>query len=142
MPYATLDGLKRKIDEAVLVQLTDTANTGALDETTVQRAIAAADAMIDAYAGSVYLVPMDPVPPVAADLSATIAVALLHRFRSVDSPVWSAAYRDAIEFLRQVAARHATLEGAAEPPPAAGLSSNLSFTANPRRFSRGLLEGM
>ncbi|MBI4827227.1 MAG: DUF1320 domain-containing protein [Nitrospinae bacterium] len=142
MPYTTLDQLKNKIDEAALIQLTDTANTGAIDATTVQRAIAAADALVDAYAGSVYLVPMDPVPPVAADLSATIAIALLHRFRSADSPVWNAAYRDAIEFLREVAARRATLEGAAEPSPAADLSANLSFTANPRRFSRQSLEGM
>jgi len=143
MPYCTLDDLKKKIDESVLIQLTDTTDAGAVDTQKTDRAIRDADALIDAYAGRVYRVPMNPAPHVIADISATLAVANLHRFRSIDSPVWREAGERAVAFLTRVAEGTVTLEGVvAEPPAADDASSSATFTAQDRRFSRDLLEEM
>ncbi|HEB71346.1 MAG TPA: DUF1320 domain-containing protein [Nitrospirae bacterium] len=143
MAYSVLDDLKKKIDEAVLVQLTDTTDSGVVDSAKTDRAIRDADALIDSYTGKVYKVPMSPAPDVITDISATLAIAGLHKFRSVDSPVWSEARGKAIEFLGKVAVGAVTLEGAViEPVSADGLSSPQTFTAQERRFSRDLLKGM
>jgi len=143
MAYSVLDDLKKKIDEAVLVQLTDTTDSGVIDSAKTDRAIRDADALIDSYAGKMYKVPMSPAPDVITDISATLAIAGLHKFRSVDSPVWSEAYGRAVEFLSKVASGAVTLEGAvAEPAGADDVSSSQMFTAQERRFSRDLLKGM
>ncbi|VAX22511.1 hypothetical protein MNBD_NITROSPINAE03-2052 [hydrothermal vent metagenome] len=143
MAYSDLNDLKKKIDEAVLVQLTDTTDSGVVDSAKTDRAIRDADALIDSYAGKVYKVPMSPAPDVITDISATLAIAGLHKFRSIDSPVWSEAYRRAVEFLGKVAQGAVGLEGAvAEPVSADDVSSSQTFTAQERRFSRDLLKGM
>ncbi len=144
MAYSDLDDLKKKIDEAVLIQLTDTTDSGVVDAGKTDRAIRDADALIDSYAGKVYKVPLlNPVPDVITGISATLAIAGLHKFRSVDSPVWSEAYKRAVEFLNKVASGAVTLEGAvAEPASADDVSSSQMFTAQDRRFSRDLLKGM
>lgn len=143
MAYSDLDDLKNKIDETVLIQLTDTTDSGVIDSAKTGRAIRDADALIDSYAGKVYKVPMSPVPDLIVSVSATLAIFNLHKFRSVDSPVWSGAYDRAVEFLGEVAQGAVTLEGAvAEPASADDVSSAQSFTAQERRFSRDLLKGM
>lgn len=143
MAYSTLDDLKNKIDEAALIQLTDTADSGTVDAAKTARAIRDADALIDSYVGKVYKVPMNPVPHIITGVSAALAVSNLHLFRSVDSPVWNGAREKALSFLREVAEGKAALEGAvAEPQAAGGASATAYFTAQDRRFSRDLLRGM
>lgn len=143
MAYSTLDDLKNKIDEAALIQLTDTAGSGAVDAARAERAIRDADALIDSYVGKVYKVPMNPVPHIVTDVSAALAVFNLHMFRSVDSPVWNGAREKALSFLREVAEGKAALEGAvAEPQAADDTAGAAYFDAQDRRFSRGLLKGM
>jgi phage gp36-like protein len=108
-----------------------------------QKRIGHADALIDSYTGKIYKVPISPVPDIIADISATMAICYLHKFRSVDSKVWSDSYDQAVEFLNKVASGDVTLEGVvAEPASADDLSTSQSFTAQERRFSRDLLKGM
>lgn len=143
MAYASLDDLLKKVDEPTLIRLTDVAGTGGVDEATATRAIRDADALIDAYVATHYMVPVNPVPHVVTDLSATLAVAGLFAFRSLPSPVWEGGRERAIALLKEVAAGRATLEGAVqEPPPSSNSASTVSVTANPRLFSRDLLGGM
>lgn len=143
MPYSTLDDLKKKIDEPVLVRLTDTDSTGAVNTAKVERAIRDADALIDSYVGKIYKTPLSPVPPVIADASATIAIVYLHMLRSAPSPVWEAAYDRVVELLQKVVDGAATLEGSVEEPALSrDLSESSMFSAALRRFSREKLEGM
>jgi len=143
MPYSTSADLSKKIDESALIQLTDTTGSGVVDPDKVDRAIRDADAVIDSYVSKVYKTPLAPVPHVITGLSATLAIAGLHRFRSVDSPVWSAAHDAALGFLRKVAGGDVTLEGAVtEPAPADDVSSTVTFNSAERRFSRESLKGM
>lgn len=142
MSYATPADLAEKISSATLAQLTDTANTGQVDAAAAQKAIDAADALIDAMVSPVYAVPLSPVPRVIRDTAATIAIYRLHLYRSVDPGVWKEAHAEAISFLEAVAAKRASLEGGSpEPAPSANLSGPLSFSAEPRNFSRASLKG-
>ncbi|VAX15352.1 hypothetical protein MNBD_NITROSPINAE04-1956 [hydrothermal vent metagenome] len=143
MAYSNIDELKKKIDETKLVQLTDTGASGAIDTDKVDRAIQEADAMINSFVGEVYFVPMNPVPNVIVDISATLAILYLHRFRSVESAVWKEAELGALKYLGKIAEGEATLEGAiAEPAPSSDSSNSVTFTASERRFSRDLLKDM
>lgn len=141
MAYSTVDDLKKKIPEATLIQLTDTTSSGVIDNATVERAIRDSDAMIDAYVSRVYQTPLAPVPMVIADLSATIAIANLHRFRSLDEPAWSGAFDSAVLLLSKVSEGVVTLEGAVTEP-AASSNAAATFESADRRFSRDLLKGM
>ncbi len=142
MAYASLDDLLKKIDEPTLVRLTDVAGTGLIDETVAARAVRDADALVDAYVATHYVVPVNPVPHVITDTSATLAVAALFAFRSLPSPVWEGGRERAIAFLKEVAAGKATLEGVvAEPAPSANTASSTHVSSNPRNFSRDLLGG-
>ena len=143
MGYSTLDDLKKQIDEAVLIQLTDTTSSGVVDSIKTDRAIRFADALIDSYAGKVYTVPLNPVPEFIVELSAIIAIVNLHRFRSVDSPVWNRAYENASAALDKISKGHLTLESVGTQPSVSGVqaTSNI-FETEPRRFGRDLLKDM
>ena len=142
MAYSTTADLLERISEASLVQLTDAANTGAVNQTVAQNAVNAADGIIDALISPVYRVPLADVPRAVRDASATIAIYRLHLYRSVDPGVWKEAFAASMAFLGAVAEKKATLEGTLpEPPVSADLSGALSYTAEPRAFSRTLLDG-
>lgn len=143
MAYSTLDDLKKKIDEMTLVRLTDTTGSGQIDEDKVARAIRDADALIDSYAGKVYAVPFSPAPEIIADISATLAVANLHTYRSLESPVWNEARERALALLEKVARGEVTLKDAAGGPAASpDISGAAMFSAAERRFSREKMKGM
>jgi len=73
MSYCTLDDLKAALPERTLIQLTDDAGAGEVDQTKVDDAVQYAGSMIDGYLGGRYTLPLDPVPAliraVAVDLS-------------------------------------------------------------------------
>ncbi|GMT42823.1 MAG: hypothetical protein IEMM0002_1234 [bacterium] len=141
MAYSTTQDVKDRISEDTLVQLTDTTNSGQVDDTLVQSAIADADSLIDSLISPVYQVPLSSVPRIIKERSAIIAIFKLHLFRSVNPGVWKDAYLGALEFLQSVAAGKATLEGSApEPPATSDLSSNVDFESSDRKFSRDELK--
>lgn len=138
--YSTLDDLKKKIDQTVLVQLTDTTASGGIDTAITDRAIREADAEIDSYAGKVYTVPLAPVPYVIVDVSAALAIAKLHEFRSVESDIWKSAQDRALRFLKDVATGAVTLEGVVSEPDQSP-SSSISFDGPDKTFTREELKG-
>ncbi len=143
MAYSILDDLKKQIDESSLIQLTDTTGAGAVDQIKTDRAIRFADALIDSYVSKVYTVPLSPIPDLVRELSATIAIVNLHRFRSVDSPVWNRAYENATATLVRISKGELTLDNAGvAPSPSATQASSSTFEAEQRRFSRDLLKDM
>ncbi|VAX21124.1 hypothetical protein MNBD_NITROSPINAE02-507 [hydrothermal vent metagenome] len=142
MAYSSIDDLKKKIDEIKLIQLTDIGGSGRVDSVKVESAIAEADALIDSYVSRVYQTPLGPVPNIVVDISATIAIGNLHRFRCVESLVWTKAYENAILFLKKVAGGAVTLEGAVTEPSPSGNASSAGFSSADRRFSRETLKGM
>lgn len=141
MAYATIADITNQLDDAILIQLTDDANTGEYSEAVVARAIEDADSEIDGYVGSRYRVPMNPVPPVLRKLSADIAIYNLYSRRQGAPEHRDRRYQDAIRFLESVAKGDVSL-GAYDPEgnPPANDAPMLSGD-NPRReFSRHTLK--
>jgi len=86
VPYSSYADLIKKHDEQYLIQLSDDNGDGIADAAVIDEAIAQADAEINARVSRRYAVPMNPVPKLAASLSATLAVGMLYSHRGMDKP--------------------------------------------------------
>jgi len=137
MAYSTEADLKDRVDEALLIQLTDRSGTGVVDSALVTTAIEDADALINGFISPVYQVPLSPVPRIVREYSAAIAIYRLHLYRSIDAPAWKEAYTMAISFFSLVAERKVALEGVVDKPSPSGvLSQSVGFSSEERTFSR------
>lgn len=114
--YATVADLVRRYGEAEIQQLTDRLDppAGAIDNAVADRALADADAEIDAYLAARYTVPMSPAPAVIGRLACDIARFRLWEDRASDEV--RRRYEDARRMLEAIAAGRVSF-GA---PPAAG----------------------
>jgi len=86
MPYCTLQDLIDRGLEAELVQLTDLAGAGTIDTVPVNRAIADADAAINAALRPVATLPLTTVDPILTRIACDLARWYLHG-QSVPDPV-------------------------------------------------------
>ena len=113
MAYCTENDLLTLIPQKELAELTtDTGDTP--DSQVVSEAINLADAEIDAYLGSRYVLPLTPVPDQVKGLSMDMTLYHLYSRRSVAPTVRRQKYETALSFLKQVAAGEAVVEGASE----------------------------
>jgi len=111
MAYSTETDILDQLDEDILIQLTDDADTGEVDDDKVSRAIADADAEIDSYCGVRHTVPFSTVPAVILKLSVDIAIYNLYARRKGAPEDRKTRYDNAIRFLKDVAKGLATLGG-------------------------------
>jgi phage gp36-like protein len=102
--YATVADLVRRYGEAEIQQLTDRLDppAGAIDSAVAERALADADAEIDAYLAARYAVPMSPAPAVVGRLACDIARFRLWEDRASDEV--RRRYEDARRMLEAIAA--------------------------------------
>lgn len=112
--YATLADMLARFDEAELVQLTDEANTGAIDQARVAVALADAATRIDGYVAVKYRAGA-PVP-----LLTTIACALARHalYRKAPPEVVVDAQKEALATLRDIAKGVIKLDAGEEALPA------------------------
>jgi phage gp36-like protein len=118
VPYANQANLIDRYGQRELVQVTDKAvpPTGGIVAAVVDRALADADAEIDARLGLRYAVPLTaPVPPLVIDIACRIARYKLHEDRPSDKI--RRDYEDAVKLLVDVAAGKAMIPGLAAPLP-------------------------
>jgi phage gp36-like protein len=71
--YATLADLIDRFGERELVELTDDAQAGSVDEALIARAIGSAESMIDGYLAARHQLPLSVVPRFLADAACDIA---------------------------------------------------------------------
>lgn len=102
MAYSIQDDILNQLDEDTLIQLTDDEGVGSVDATVVARAIADADATIDAYCQSRYTVPLDPVPDKIRQVSVDIAIYNLYSRRRGAPDDRKDRHKEAIRFLERV----------------------------------------
>ncbi len=121
MAYSAQADILEQISEAQLIQLTDDANAGAVDDSVCSRAIADADAEIDSYCGSRYTVPFDTVLPIIRKMSVDIAIYNLYARRKGAPEDRLARYNNAVRFLRDVARGLTSLGADAPAEPVDGL---------------------
>ena len=78
MAYCTVDDIKKRLPEAVLIDLTDDEDAGEVDTDVVAAAIADADEEIDAYLSMRYALPFSSTPAIVTRLSTDLAVESLY----------------------------------------------------------------
>ncbi len=123
--YCAVADLEKLVAPGQLRQLADDGPGAPAPEEVMAEAIDQADREIDAYLGTVREVPLDPVPPLVANLSAKIAVYNLHRRRThLDLGEWAEEYKRALRLLERIAAGDVSLgppeEGGTSQPAGGG----------------------
>lgn len=126
MAYAILADIEAQLSEDELIQLTDDAGEGEVDESIVARAIVDADEEMDGYLGGRMEVPLYPVPGIVRKLSVDIAIYNLYSRRPGTPPdVRSKRYDNAVRFLVRVGEGKLSLgqdDPAGAPPESGGVS--------------------
>lgn len=107
MSYAAKADMVRCYSEAVLIDLTDRAGTGAIDDAVLNGALADADAEINTYLAGRYKLPLATVPSVLVGKACAIARYLLDGDNG--NEIVRDRYRDAVAWLRSVTTGNASL---------------------------------
>lgn len=140
MAYCTLDDIKRQLPEAVVIQLTDDSQTGAVAMENVDKAIADAGSEIDGYCRKRYDVPFAPVPAIINKLAVDIGIYNLFSRRDVEPPqVRTDRYNAAVRVLENIARGTVTI--GMEEETAAQAPADLPWFATPEPvFTRDSLK--
>lgn len=111
MAYCALADMEKLLPGSMLINLSsDVSGAVVVDASNVSEAIDQADREIDAYLRIAnYAVPMSPVPPLVANLSAKMAIWNLHLRKYFDSPIWRETYKDCLKLLERIAEGKLTL---------------------------------
>ncbi|HJW23762.1 MAG TPA: DUF1320 domain-containing protein [Rhodocyclaceae bacterium] len=134
MPYATQAAMIARYRESVLIELTDDANTGAIDTVKLGQAMADADAEVDGYLAVRYPVPVVPTPALVERLACEIAYFRLHSDLGNDHPVLI-RYRDTVALLKAISDGKAQIGPTVEPTGGGNL---VEMVSGGRRFGREL----
>lgn len=132
MTYATAQDLIDRFGSTELIELTDRANTGAIDATVLGRALADADAEINGYLASRYTLPLASVPPVLVAKASDMARYYLYDVRVTEAV--KARYDDAVKYLQSLAKGLVSLGLDPVNVPVAD-AGGVQFTANKRVFN-------
>lgn len=141
--YAIKADILEQLSESDLIGLTDDAGAGTVDDSVVDRAIADADATIDAYCQGRYSVPfVAPLAPMIRSLSVDLAIYNLYSRRPVAEvpEVRKDRRKEAIAFLNKVAEAKISL-GAASPAPVNSGQAVL-VGGGARLFTRDSMQGL
>lgn len=139
MAYCTQADIEEVVAASELIQLTDDAGA-AVDADRVERAVADADATVDAYCQGRYAIPLTPVPDKIRQVSVDIAVYNLYARRGDAIPeLRKDRYREALRFLER-AAEGKILLGTATPAQR-HTAQTPDIDSADRRFTRTKLQG-
>lgn len=142
MAYSALADLQAAVEAALLVQWTDDAAAGVVDSAKVSRAIADADAVIDAHLRAHYSVPLaSPIPALVRMLSVDLALHQLcgRRAPHFEMPEWLRDKRkEALALLGKI--RSGDLDLGIEPPPTESTAEVATYQANEQLFTPATLE--
>lgn len=122
MTYATVQQLRGRFSDQLLVQLTDRGDvaTGVVDEAIVAGELANTDAVINGYLAGRYRLPLESVPELLVDLALTIAIYKLHNFSP--EPKIKDDYDAAMKALRDISSGAIRLQVAGIEPTSSGSS--------------------
>lgn len=139
--YCTLDDLLDKVSEDVLIDITTDGGIDdvAIDENTVNKAIAGISALIDSFAKKKYQVPFSPTPTIINKLAVDLTLYELFSDRGIDEERDKniiRKYKTAMSLLEKIASGALTI-GVPSPIP----DNSLRVESQDRVFSRESLKG-
>ena len=139
--YATVDAMKRKFGETILIRLTDTEKPyqGIINMEKLNAAMQEANSEIDAYVGSRYPLPLQIIPPFLTNIGCNLA-----RYYAVtgdlseNDPIKN-RYESSIKTLTKISKGELTLGGspAGESKPVQTSNNNVVFSVSRRDFGNG-----
>lgn len=134
MSYATQADLAERFGETELVQLTDRDGVDAVDQAVLARALADADAEIEARLQARYALPLASVPRLLVGIAADIARYRLYDDRATEQV--RRRYEDATKLLDRIGKGELMLGLDLAQQAAAQTSGGPAFTEPRRVFSR------
>lgn len=102
MSYATLEDLQNRLDDDVLIDLTDDSDSATINTAIVTAALEAADLEIDVYLGERYTLPLTETPAILVNLGGTVAIYNLYCRRDGPPDHWQKQYDNAILMLERI----------------------------------------
>jgi len=133
MPYCTAQDMIDRFGEPELLQLTDRAGVGVIDDQALGLAINDASAQIDGYLAGRYELPLATVPTILVSLACDLARYQLYDIRATDSV--EKRRDDAIAYLKDVATGKVSL-GLSSGGVAATPSDGAQMQSGGRIFGR------
>lgn len=120
MAYVTLAQLIERYGEPALVAVTDRGQfaTGVVDQASVDRAIADADALIDGYLARRYQLPLTVAQPLLVKIAGSLVFYALHTYQPDEKIV--ADQKEAMAMLRDISAGTVALTAAGLEAPNVG----------------------
>lgn len=140
MPYCTQAILEERYGTNYLIQLTDRGEeaTGMIDSATVDRAIAAADGLINGHLAGRYVLPLSVVPDPIPTIAERIAIYELHFHEATEKVVRD--YKDALATLEKISKGTIQLAAAGIATPTTG-GGSARVTDRTRDFTAGSMKG-
>ncbi len=134
MGYAVKQNMIDRFGSEELIQLTDRANTGAIDDVVLGQALADADAEINGYLVSRYVLPLASVPPLLMRIACDVA--RYHLYDDHATEQVRVRYEDARKLLEGIASGRVQL---GLPTGAVPVTGAPQFSAPAREFTRATL---
>ncbi|MCW8857702.1 MAG: DUF1320 family protein [Kangiella sp.] len=136
MAYAVLEDMVKRFGEQELIDLTDRAATGSIDEVVVAQALDDASAIIDGYLGSRYKLPLPSTPSIVVPMCCDIARYYLYDDQATEQV--TKRYEDTIRYFKGVASGSIKLS----VDEGEGKSNNLAqIESSGQEFSREKSKG-
>lgn len=104
MAYSTDTDLYDRIDQEMVIQLTDDANAGEVDQAKLDNLRADCSELINTYLRGRYTVPVDPAPEILVNIESDLLVHKLYQRRpgyEIPDSI-SDSKKDAMELLKQI----------------------------------------
>ena len=125
--YATLEDLKKRLPEEVIIGLTDDEDLGVVHVERTEAALETASITIDGYIAGRYELPLESPPNILSVHCVSLAGHFLHERRDQISEAWKIAHDGAVKFLEKVA--NGTISLGAGDPHGTGDIETLSVAA-------------
>lgn len=140
--YCTSEDIAKHLPEVELIQLTDDANAGEIDEAMVTEAVETGDSIINGYlATRDVTLPLNPVPKLINTISIDLAIWALHnrRFSQKLPENVTERYQNAIKLLQQIQSGKLNW-GSSEAQPALPAEYRTDARTTDRIFSKTVLD--
>jgi phage gp36-like protein len=143
MAYCTLNDITQAVPVTTVINLTDDAGSGAVDQGKVDTAIADAAAEIDSYCATRYTVPFAVVPAIIRKTAADIAVYNLYSRCAEKVPeTREARYKASVKLLENISKGIVTLGEVPAPPALPQNAATPEITSAERLFTRTTMKGL
>ncbi len=102
--YCTLDDIKKQVQEATLIEITDDSLSGQINEDVVDETITYAQTLIDGYLLGRYTLPLQSVPEILRVMATDLSIYRLYsrRFHTDMPDSINDKYKNSIRLLEQI----------------------------------------